>query len=68
MFNIIIVSNCTSNTGLIHVKKAAMSVPPQWFNRRRGVGLGVVSSGSGFGGLVLPFIMTALNNRLGASW
>ncbi|KAI9488511.1 major facilitator superfamily domain-containing protein, partial [Zychaea mexicana] len=47
---------------------AAMSVPAQWFNRRRGLSLGVVSSGSGVGGLVLPFLMTVLNNKLGASW
>ncbi|KAI7850208.1 major facilitator superfamily domain-containing protein [Circinella umbellata] len=46
----------------------AMSAPPQWFNRRRGLSLGLVSSGTGVGGLVLPFVMTRLNNVLGASW
>ncbi|KAI9498502.1 major facilitator superfamily domain-containing protein [Zychaea mexicana] len=46
----------------------ALSAPPQWFNRRRGLSLGLVSSGTGVGGLVLPFVMTGLNNALGATW
>ncbi|KAI7849246.1 major facilitator superfamily domain-containing protein, partial [Circinella umbellata] len=55
-------------SGASFIYVAAMSVPAQWFNRRRGVGQGIVSSGSGFGGLILPFIMTGINNKLGASW
>lgn len=45
-----------------------MGVPPQWFHRRRGLALGIVSSGSGFGGLVLPFIVGALNDAVGIAW
>ncbi|KAI9496815.1 major facilitator superfamily domain-containing protein [Zychaea mexicana] len=46
----------------------AVSVPPQWFNRRRGLGLGIVTSGSGVGGVVLPFIISSLTNRVGIAW
>ncbi|KAI9299734.1 major facilitator superfamily domain-containing protein [Cunninghamella echinulata] len=45
-----------------------MSVAPLWFNKKRGMALGVVASGSGIGGLVIPFIMTAINERLGPGW
>ncbi|KAI9270692.1 major facilitator superfamily domain-containing protein [Phascolomyces articulosus] len=55
-------------SGASFIYVAAMSVPVQWFSRRRGMSLGIVSSGSGFGGLVLPFVMTGLNNKLGAAW
>lgn len=45
-----------------------MSVPAQWFNKRRGLALGIVSSGAGIGGVVLPFVQTAVNNTLGIAW
>lgn len=45
-----------------------MSITPQWFVKRRGLALGVVSAGTGMGGLVFPFIATPLNRILGPSW
>ncbi|KAI8394332.1 major facilitator superfamily domain-containing protein [Radiomyces spectabilis] len=45
-----------------------MGVAPQWFTRRRGLALGMVASGSGIGGLVIPFIMTPINSSLGYAW
>ncbi|KAI9484010.1 MAG: major facilitator superfamily domain-containing protein [Benjaminiella poitrasii] len=45
-----------------------MSVTPQWFTKNRGVALGIVASGSGIGGLVMPFIVTPINRTLGPGW
>lgn len=45
-----------------------MGVTPQWFNKRRGLAMGLASGGSGIGGLVLPFILTPINNSLGIGW
>ncbi|CAO3591427.1 unnamed protein product [Absidia cylindrospora] len=47
-----------------------MGVAPLWFNKRRGLALGVVTSGSGIGGLIIPFIMTSINETpsLGPEW
>ncbi|KAG0803723.1 hypothetical protein G6F16_014217 [Rhizopus arrhizus] len=45
-----------------------MGVAPQWFNRRRGLALGMVASGSGIGGLVIPNIMNSINSSLGPGW
>ncbi|CDH58760.1 mfs transporter [Lichtheimia corymbifera JMRC:FSU:9682] len=47
---------------------AAISVPPQWLNRRRGLGMGIVTSGSAIGGIALPFIMTSLTSKVGGAW
>ncbi|KAI9486309.1 MAG: major facilitator superfamily domain-containing protein [Benjaminiella poitrasii] len=46
----------------------AMGTAPLWFNKKRGLALGLASSGSGIGGLVLPFVINALNIHLGIAW
>jgi MFS family permease len=45
-----------------------MGVAPLWFNRRRGLALGIVASGSGIGGLIIPLIQNAVNESLGSGW
>ncbi|KAH8549549.1 major facilitator superfamily domain-containing protein [Umbelopsis sp. PMI_123] len=45
-----------------------MGVVPQWFDKRRGLALGIAASGSGIGGLIMPFIMTALLQKFDAGW
>ncbi|CAO3655571.1 unnamed protein product [Mucor hiemalis] len=46
----------------------SMSISPQWFIKRRGFAMGVMVSGSGVGGLIMPFVMTSLNESLGGVW
>ncbi|KAI8087855.1 major facilitator superfamily domain-containing protein [Gilbertella persicaria] len=46
----------------------SMSISPQWFVKRRGFAMGVMVSGSGVGGLIMPFVMTSLNESLGGAW
>lgn len=48
--------------------QTAMGIAPQWFDKRRGLALGMATSGSGIGGLVVPFIMSPLLEQLGAAW
>ncbi|KAF7721151.1 hypothetical protein EC973_005358 [Apophysomyces ossiformis] len=45
-----------------------MAVAPQYFTRRRGLALGLIASGSGIGGLVIPFIMSPINSSIGPAW
>ncbi|KAI8991907.1 major facilitator superfamily domain-containing protein [Mycotypha africana] len=46
----------------------ALTVVPKWFSERKGLALGVLSSGISIGGLAMPLIMEPLNSRLGAAW
>ncbi|GAA5808186.1 hypothetical protein MFLAVUS_001571 [Mucor flavus] len=48
--------------------QTAMSIAPLWFDKKRGLALGIASGGSGIGGLFLPFVITPLNSNLGAAW
>lgn len=45
-----------------------MRVTPQWFRKRRSTAMAMIASSTGIGGLVIPFIMTGVNQKLGASW
>jgi len=53
---------------LIIFRQVSMSISPQWFVKRRGFAMGVMVSGSGIGGLIMPFVMTTLNESLGGAW
>ncbi|KAL1935842.1 hypothetical protein VTP01DRAFT_4982 [Rhizomucor pusillus] len=46
----------------------SMGVVPQYFERKRGLAMGIVTSGTGVGGLIVPFIMDAINQSLGGAW
>ncbi|ORX46267.1 MFS general substrate transporter [Hesseltinella vesiculosa] len=45
-----------------------ISAPQQYFSKRRGMAVGIAISGSGFGGLVMSNIATAVNSTLGIGW
>ncbi|KAI8348453.1 major facilitator superfamily domain-containing protein [Choanephora cucurbitarum] len=46
----------------------SMSISPQWFNKKRAFAVGIMVSGSGIGGLLMPFVITFLNESLGITW
>ena len=43
----------------------SMAVPPSWFGRHRGVNMGIISAGTGIGGLVWSPILTACIQSMG---
>ncbi|KAI8138262.1 major facilitator superfamily domain-containing protein [Fennellomyces sp. T-0311] len=47
---------------------AIMAVIPQWFSKRRSTATGIVMSGIGLAGLIIPYVMYTSNNALNASW
>ncbi|KAI9488035.1 major facilitator superfamily domain-containing protein [Zychaea mexicana] len=54
--------------GVGFVYSTSLAIAPQYFYRKRGVALGCLSSGASIGGLVIPFMMTPINNSLGGAW
>ncbi|KAJ3576224.1 hypothetical protein NPX13_g3769 [Xylaria arbuscula] len=43
----------------------SMTVAPSWFEENRGIAMGIISSGTGFGGLVWAPVLTASFDQLG---
>lgn len=41
---------------------------PQWFDEKRGLATGVIFLGSGLGGYIWPFVISALLNKTGFNW
>jgi hypothetical protein len=48
--------------------KPAVSIPSQWFDKRRGLATGIAVSGSGVGGLLLSIATAQLLNSVGLGW
>ncbi|KAI8073222.1 major facilitator superfamily domain-containing protein [Gongronella butleri] len=55
-------------TGASLVYAAVMTILPTWFLKRRSLAMGVASSGSGLGAIVLTFVLNALNGSVGPAW
>lgn len=45
-----------------------MAVHGHWFSKRRGIALGITTSGSGLGGVIVPIILQRLLPRIGWGW
>ncbi|KAI7847983.1 major facilitator superfamily domain-containing protein [Circinella umbellata] len=41
---------------------------PRYFYSKRNLAFGIIAAGTGIGGAIIPFIMTAVNNALGSGW
>ncbi|ORZ23552.1 major facilitator superfamily domain-containing protein [Absidia repens] len=67
-WQLIICQGLIFGSGCSFTYVTAMAVVPQWFNKRRSLAIGIVASGSGIGGLIMPEIMESINSTLGPSW
>jgi MFS family permease len=46
----------------------SLAVVPTWFVKRRGLAMGIVTSGTSVGGVVLPIMLQRLINSIGYGW
>lgn len=54
--------------GASFVYMSIVAVIPQWFTTKRGTAMGISSAGSGFGGLALSPMVSALAEKYGVGW
>ncbi|KAG0198595.1 hypothetical protein BGX28_007966 [Mortierella sp. GBA30] len=47
---------------------AATAIPPLWYDKNRGLAMGICFCGAGVGGLAFGFVIPALINSLGVYW
>ncbi|KAI9319618.1 major facilitator superfamily domain-containing protein [Dichotomocladium elegans] len=46
----------------------SMTAVPQWFEKKRGLALGLASTGTCLGSFIMPLLMTALNTHVDSHW
>ncbi|KAF9096420.1 hypothetical protein BGX23_011351 [Mortierella sp. AD031] len=54
--------------GASFLNLAATAIPPIWYDKHRGLAMGICFAGAGIGGLILGFIIPALINAVGIYW
>ncbi|KAI8070495.1 major facilitator superfamily domain-containing protein [Gongronella butleri] len=68
IYHLYICQGILFGSGASFMYYTSQQIAPGWFVKRKGMALGLVASGSGMGGLVVPFIMSPINNSLGPAW
>ncbi|KAF9436349.1 hypothetical protein BGZ76_004209 [Entomortierella beljakovae] len=54
--------------GVSLLNLAATAIPPLWYDKHRGLAMGICFCGAGIGGLVFGFVIPALINSVGIYW
>ncbi|KAF8931652.1 major facilitator superfamily domain-containing protein [Dissophora ornata] len=54
--------------GASFLNLAATAIPPLWYDKHRGLAMGICFCGAGIGGLVLGFVIPALINAVDIYW
>ncbi|KAJ1680022.1 hypothetical protein EV182_000838 [Spiromyces aspiralis] len=68
VWQLILTQGLMTAVGGMLIIAPALSVPSQWFLKRRGVASGMVSSGAGVGSVVYSMATRVLINKLGVDW
>ena len=67
-YQILLSQGVCSAIGVSLIFQPANSVIPSWFDKKRGVAYGIVTSGSSFGGIVFPIMLQRLIATVGFAW
>jgi MFS family permease len=64
----ILAQSLTTGIGLGLYVGTAVSLPSTWFTKRRGLAVGLVSTGSSVGGIIYPIVIHHLIPQIGFPW
>ncbi|OJI80936.1 hypothetical protein ASPTUDRAFT_32396 [Aspergillus tubingensis CBS 134.48] len=67
-YEVLLAQGICSPIGLCAIAQPVLSVIPNWFNKRRGLAYGIISSSSGIAGIILPIMVNRLIPKVGFGW
>ncbi|KAI0009453.1 major facilitator superfamily domain-containing protein [Xylariaceae sp. FL0662B] len=67
-YQVLLSQSVCAGLGMAMVFHGATNSVPTWFRRRRGLAMGLSSSGSGMGGVILPIMFDRLVGQIGYPW
>ncbi|OQE38577.1 hypothetical protein PENCOP_c008G05037 [Penicillium coprophilum] len=67
-YQFLLAQGICSPLGASFVFSSALSCTATWFEKRRALAFGIVSSGSSLGGVVFPILLSRLLPRIGFGW
>ncbi|KAI0016491.1 major facilitator superfamily domain-containing protein [Xylariomycetidae sp. FL0641] len=67
-YQVLLSQSVCAGLGMSMIFHGSTNSIPTWFKRRRGLAMGLASSGSGLGGVVLPIMFDRLLTRIGYAW
>ena len=67
-YQILLSQGVCSAMGVCAIFQPAMNCIPSWFNKKRGIVYGIVSSGSSVGGVIFPIMLSRLIQQVGYEW
>jgi MFS family permease len=67
-YQVILSQTIIVGLGMALLTVASMGIPVTWFQRRRGLAVGLVSSGVSIAGIVFPILLRELIPRIGFPW
>ncbi|KAL7918329.1 major facilitator superfamily domain-containing protein [Trichoderma austrokoningii] len=67
-YQILLAQGVCSAVGISGIFQPAVTAALGWFNQRRGTAIGILFTGSSFGGIIFPIMISHLIRNLGFGW
>ncbi|RAL04114.1 MFS general substrate transporter [Aspergillus ibericus CBS 121593] len=67
-YQVLLAQGICSSIGLSAIAQPALSILPSWFNAKLGTAYGVMSSGAGISGVILPVMVSRLIDKASFGW
>ncbi|PWY87145.1 MFS general substrate transporter [Aspergillus sclerotioniger CBS 115572] len=67
-YQVLLAQGICSSIGLSAIAQPALSIIPSWFNKRLGAAYGIMSSGAGISGVILPVMVSRLIDKASFGW